>query len=101
MYQRQLLSCGTIVSIILSFNTAVTALVAARVSYPRQLEDPAPCRFLPGDDEWPKESEWNALNNTIAGRLIRATPLAQTCYVPHFNRSECEAVRNQWVQIHE
>ncbi|CAI7649260.1 unnamed protein product [Penicillium glandicola] len=55
-------------------------------------------RFLPGDPDWPTESEWNQLNETIQGRLIKGVPLAHTCFGPTTSQAEvvCNALRNEW-----
>lgn len=55
-------------------------------------------RFFPGDPNWPTEGEWNQLNETIQGRLIKGVPLAHTCFGPTTNQAEVvrNALRNEW-----
>ncbi|KAI1114230.1 FAD-binding domain-containing protein [Nemania sp. NC0429] len=56
------------------------------------------CRYLPGDAEWPSSDQWDRLNLTTGGRLIRGVPLAQPCHSPGlgFMSDACSAVRGSW-----
>lgn len=53
------------------------------------------CKPVPGDAEWPADSEWAALNSTIQGRLLRPTPPAAACHVgrPEYDNTACDAVK--------
>lgn len=55
------------------------------------------CRYLPGDVGWPRGEDWNKLNRTIGGRLIRGSPLAQPCYPPTLNHTACTDIQDEWV----
>ena len=55
------------------------------------------CRYLPGDSEWPSEDDWNQLNTTVGGRLIRSVPLAQPCYGPNRDAQACAKLQQEWV----
>ncbi|PSN68404.1 FAD-binding domain-containing protein [Corynespora cassiicola Philippines] len=85
------------------------AAVAATVILPR-LASAAPalvrnngtCRALPGDVDWPQEKEWETLNRTVGGRLIRGIPLAEaSCYSTNVSaRSEgCVTVQREWANL--
>ncbi|KAK0490009.1 FAD-binding domain-containing protein [Armillaria luteobubalina] len=37
------------------------------------------CRTVPGDPSFPSEEEWNGLNSSVSGRLVKAVPSAQFC----------------------
>ncbi|KAL8946614.1 MAG: hypothetical protein Q9222_007017, partial [Ikaeria aurantiellina] len=41
---------------------------------------PAGCRNVPGDAGWPTTSQWNHLNRTVGGQLIKAIPIGASCY---------------------
>ncbi|CAG8263694.1 unnamed protein product [Penicillium salamii] len=57
----------------------------------------AKCRCTPEDDCWPSASRWNALNNTVAGRLIQNEPLAKACYPgPGYSESKCRRIAANW-----
>ena len=72
---------------------SLTARAAANV----QEDHEHPCRYLPGDAGWPTDKDWQDLNRTIGGRLIRGSPLAKSCYEPNLNASTCGQVREGWV----
>lgn len=55
------------------------------------------CRYLPGDPEWPTAKDWSLLNDTIGGRLIRGTPLAQPCHTPTLDISACAKIQQEWI----
>jgi hypothetical protein len=55
------------------------------------------CRFIPGDDEWPSDEDWAALNTTLGGALLRPKPLGSVCYFgPEYNAARCEQLRQGW-----
>ncbi|KAF9884909.1 hypothetical protein FE257_000900 [Aspergillus nanangensis] len=54
------------------------------------------CRYLPVDKEWPGSTDWDALNITVGGNLLRGEPLAQSCYQPHENLAKCAEIRKSW-----
>ncbi|KAJ8125901.1 hypothetical protein O1611_g7739 [Lasiodiplodia mahajangana] len=56
------------------------------------------CRYLPGDYGWPSEREWNQLNRTTGGRLIRGTPLAEPCHRKGsgFASNVCMTIQDEW-----
>ncbi|PBK73639.1 FAD-binding domain-containing protein [Armillaria solidipes] len=37
------------------------------------------CRTVPGDPSFPSGEEWNGLNSSVSGRLVKAVPSAQFC----------------------
>ncbi|KAI1824148.1 FAD-binding domain-containing protein [Xylaria intraflava] len=61
------------------------------------LSEAAPsCRCVPGELCWPAQSEWNRLNTTVHGRLIKTEPVAQSCYEPGKDPAQCAAVVKEW-----
>lgn len=63
-------------------------------------QDPT-CRCFPGDECWPSVSTWNALNQSIDGRLIKTVPLATPCHTPNYDEDKCETLRNGWNKTNE
>jgi hypothetical protein len=52
---------------------------------------------VPGDPSWPSEDTWNSLSRQVSGRLIKTTPIAESCYPgSNYNSTECEYVVNEW-----
>ncbi|SJL12446.1 uncharacterized protein ARMOST_15873 [Armillaria ostoyae] len=37
------------------------------------------CRTVPGDPSFPSGEEWNSLNSSVSGRLVKVVPSAQFC----------------------
>ncbi|KAL4812432.1 hypothetical protein BDW67DRAFT_178754 [Aspergillus spinulosporus] len=58
----------------------------------------AACKLTPHDAAWPSEEEWNALNATLDGTLIRTAPAASSCYPENpFNApTNCTEVTAHW-----
>jgi hypothetical protein len=55
----------------------------------------ATCRSTPGDASFPSVDQWNALNSSVDGRLVRVLPSAQDC----LNRGGCtddEWISSRW-----
>ena len=51
----------------------------------------------PPDTCWPSLNEWNALNASVSGKLIRDIPPAAPCYPgPYQNAQQCNYVYSQW-----
>ncbi|KAI1357675.1 FAD/FMN-containing isoamyl alcohol oxidase-like protein MreA [Xylaria arbuscula] len=57
------------------------------------------CRLLPGDAGWPKENDWQHLNRTVGGRLIRGVPLGQPCHTPLLNSGVCAQIQEDWTLL--
>lgn len=81
----------------------VAAAAAATLSFlptisalPHQNNTRSTCRYLPGDNAWPSTAQWNALNRTIGGKLIRGVPLGQPCFAPHYDPVACANVQAHW-----
>ncbi|KAI0836946.1 FAD-binding domain-containing protein [Hypoxylon sp. FL0890] len=58
---------------------------------------PAKCKYLPGDANWPSLDEWSALNNTVYGRLIATIPLGSPCHDPTYDEELCASLQGQWL----
>lgn len=49
------------------------------------------CKVFPGDQDWPSETEWAQLNDTLDGALLQPKPPAAVCYSgPDFNPEQCQ-----------
>ncbi|KAH7388921.1 FAD binding domain-containing protein [Cadophora sp. MPI-SDFR-AT-0126] len=42
--------------------------------------DRSPCKAFPGTSTWPIESEWDKLNGSLSGALLKPAPPASVCY---------------------
>ncbi|KAI1272223.1 hypothetical protein F5Y07DRAFT_308514 [Xylaria sp. FL0933] len=56
----------------------------------------ATCRNIPGDAGWPSSRDWDLLNKTVDGRLIRTTPLAALCHGTEYDQKQCEGLKTAW-----
>lgn len=59
------------------------------------------CKPIPGDDHWPSVETWEALNETISGRLIATVPVGSVCHIGgefdgHYNTTECIVLQSTW-----
>ncbi|KAF2849786.1 FAD-binding domain-containing protein, partial [Plenodomus tracheiphilus IPT5] len=61
------------------------------------VEEQEECRIVPGDVDWPSETTWALLNDTLGGALLKPRPLASVCYYgADYNAAKCEQLRNNW-----
>ncbi|OTA81898.1 hypothetical protein M434DRAFT_203397 [Hypoxylon sp. CO27-5] len=64
------------------------------------------CKNIPGDSNWPTSAHWNALNETVNGRLISTVPLASVCHSEGtfalYNETACATLQTEWdwSQVH-
>ena len=63
------------------------------VSVMAKTNNSSTCRYIPGDDGWPAESDWAQLNATVGGRLIATDPLAHVCHTPTVDEAACDALK--------
>ncbi|KAL4804629.1 hypothetical protein BDV18DRAFT_153074 [Aspergillus unguis] len=58
----------------------------------------ATCKSSPGDATWPSTADWQALNNSIDGTLLKTAPAASSCYSgnPFRSKTNCTDVYNHW-----
>lgn len=56
------------------------------------------CKLNPGDPDWPKNAEWEALNSSIDGKLLRTVPVASSCWPgnPFGSQVACDTVKTDW-----
>ncbi|KAF7672571.1 fad binding domain protein [Alternaria burnsii] len=56
------------------------------------------CKCSPGEPCWPSPSEWDSLNMTVSGRLIRTVLPASVCYTdePNYDLEACDRVIASW-----
>lgn len=57
------------------------------------------CKSSPQNETWPSVDEWNTLNKSIGGSLLRTAPAASSCYEgnPFSSPYSCSEVKKQWV----
>ncbi|KAL4735442.1 hypothetical protein BDV11DRAFT_211995 [Aspergillus similis] len=72
---------------------AVLSVVAAAPGRPTTN---GTCRYLPNDPQWPSSEEWQQLNNSVGGRLIRGIPLASPCHGGEYNETTCGTLQESW-----
>ncbi|KAI0174399.1 hypothetical protein BJ166DRAFT_561931 [Pestalotiopsis sp. NC0098] len=56
------------------------------------------CKFMPGDAEWPSNSQWQDFNSSLGGALIQGFPTAAVCYPdwPQYDEARCAEVTQLW-----
>lgn len=56
------------------------------------------CKSIPGSSDWPSRQEWNALNHSTGGRLLRPPPLGGICHprLPNYDAAACPRLRADW-----
>lgn len=58
------------------------------------------CRYSPDDDDWPSDAEWQRLNATLGGVLLKPQPLAISCYAgPDYNAAKCSNLQSGWTNM--
>lgn len=58
-------------------------------SLARRGEQPK-CRAFPGSEDWPATDEWDRLNTTLNGALLKPVPAASVCYAgPNHDEDQC------------
>lgn len=57
------------------------------------------CHYIYTDAEWPDETAWDQLNQTVNSRLIRGVPLGQPCYSSELNADTCSRIRDEWTSL--
>lgn len=73
-------------------NFAIVALLALTATANQ------PCKISPSDVSWPSLDEWQSLNRSISGTLIRTSPAGSSCYRgnPFDSPEDCTAVKDHW-----
>lgn len=57
------------------------------------------CKVFPGDEDWPEEASWSALNEITNGALMKPVPQAHVCYnssASSSDQSACDALTKSW-----
>ncbi|CBF78970.1 hypothetical protein AN7153.2 [Aspergillus nidulans FGSC A4] len=54
------------------------------------------CRYLPNDPQWPSTEQWQQLNDSVGGRLIRGISLASPCHGEEYNNITCGTLQERW-----
>ncbi|KAL4994334.1 hypothetical protein BDV10DRAFT_189141 [Aspergillus recurvatus] len=70
------------------------------LSSPVQASGHPAYRYLPGDPEWPTDTDWRLLNQTVGGRLIRGVPLSQLegC-INSRDSAACASLADEWHSV--
>ena len=57
------------------------------------------CKNKPGSAGWPQIDQWNALNRTVGGRLIKTVPPGGVCHAgqPNYNAAACNLTAGAWL----
>lgn len=55
------------------------------------------CKPLPSSPQWPSIEQWQALNESISGKLHVPSPLGADCHNVPFDDISCAAVGAQWM----
>jgi hypothetical protein len=81
-------------SAIMSFSLALLSLVSAWKS-------PPACKGAPGTSSWPTVPQWNALNESISGRLLQPSPPGAVCHPdqPTYDPTLCSLVQAEFFNI--
>jgi hypothetical protein len=53
------------------------------------------CKAIPGTSSWPCAADWQSLNHTVGGRLLKPSPPASVCHPdwPNYNAAACLALQ--------
>lgn len=56
------------------------------------------CKSRPGDTHWPSPSEWQALNRSVSGSLIRSSPPGAVCHPSSelYDNASCTTLQSSW-----
>lgn len=56
------------------------------------------CKTYPGEAAWPNATTWQALNETVSGRLTAPLALGAVCHrqTGSFNNDSCNTLSTQW-----
>lgn len=63
------------------------------------------CKVIPGDAAWPSQNQWNALNETVGGRLVATQLLGSMCHkesrpkllsIEGYNDTACENLKGDY-----
>ncbi|KAL3476601.1 hypothetical protein BJX99DRAFT_246788 [Aspergillus californicus] len=65
-----------------------TVTIFKRNSSPRQ------CRCMPNDQCWPSIRDWDALNKSLHGNLVKVRPAGAACHRNGFNEASCAYVED-------
>lgn len=63
-----------------------------------QIKAAIPCKVTPDDPQWPSDQDWEALNRSIYGGLIKSVPVASSCWEgnPFNSKVPCDEVKEKW-----
>ena len=56
------------------------------------------CKVTPASPDWPTDTQWQALNSSVSGRLIQPIPPGAVCHEewPQYDNVSCSALYGQW-----
>jgi hypothetical protein len=56
-----------------------------------------PCRYLPSDKGWPSLEQWQTLNTSVSGHLLKPLPAAHVCHDPTHDEKACSFLKENWI----
>ena len=62
------------------------------------------CKCGPEESCWPSKQDWDALNGTVGGRLIKTVPIGAVCRdsfdgVSYYDAAKCTALKASWILV--
>ena len=62
------------------------------------------CKCGPKDSCWPSKQDWEKLNSTVGGRLIKTVPIGAVCRnsfdnVSYYDAAKCAALKADWTLV--
>jgi len=84
---QSLVMVGILVSTLLSIASFHSCVSAVKT-----------CKATPYSKTWPSEHDWQALNSSIDGRLLKTVPAASSCWSgnPYGSEVSCDSVDVNW-----
>lgn len=60
------------------------------------------CKCGPKDSCWPSQQDWDGLNGTVGGRLVKTVPIGAVCRdsfdgVSYYDAAKCAALKASWI----
>jgi hypothetical protein len=80
-----------------SLSFSILSFLAATIASPTPVSTAADsqCKFIPGQQGWPTVQEWEQLNSTVQGRLLKPTPPGAACFEEYafYDEGACASIR--------
>ena len=81
-----------------SFKNLLLSAFVFAFAYLRTANCSLNCKVIPSSPDWPSTADWNALNQSVSGRLIAPVPPGAVCHTerPEFNNQSCSLLKQDW-----